>query len=148
MLANLLSLVYCRKEACKQASDRSLLCLIYIHMLCGFVFTRLPWWHCCHQYLLPFAAERESYEGFLILFYHQPTSLSESLYFTTHGLAREDGGFADCCVEWGLGLIYWVVYSEYPIYIWQKAWCGRSNSNKNLFFSNEVPQRFIPAYIF
>lgn len=30
MLSSLLSSVYCRREACKHASDRSLLCLIYI----------------------------------------------------------------------------------------------------------------------
>lgn len=30
MLSSLLSLVYCRREACKHASDISLLCLIYI----------------------------------------------------------------------------------------------------------------------
>lgn len=63
-------------------------------------------------------------------------------------VGKRGRGSAVCCGECGVGLIHWVVYSAYLISIWQKTWCGRSNSNKNLFFSNEVPRRFIPAYIF
>lgn len=86
------------------------------HRLPGFVFTRLPWWRHCHRYLSPFAAERETCKGFLMLFHHKPTSLSESLYYTTHGLAREDEGllYALEDEEWAWSTGLFLQSTQYP----------------------------------
>lgn len=100
-----------------QACLRHVLTLLDLHhMLRGFVFTRLPWWRHCHQYLLPFAAGRESCEGFLILLHHKPTSLSESLYYTTLELAREDEGllYAVEDEEWAWSTGLFIQSTQYP----------------------------------
>lgn len=115
MLSSLLSFIYCRREACKHASDRSLLCVIYITGCValssqGFLdgVTATGTFH-------PLLQRGKPVKDFSC-FSTISQLPSQNLYYTTHGLAREDEGllYAVEDEEWAWSTGLFIRSTQYP----------------------------------